>query len=297
MLSLKTSRKVSPVEISVTGIPQLFYGSPVTRYMTTEYEPLALKFAPELYYVPTRNPFENISPEDRGGVYWRAVTGSRRKEVCIQYIVYFTHQRWVPSIFDKFTGKLPGEHPNDYVPIYLYFKNETPVRAVFDICHYEAVGDIDDSHLLPRDRTPKFLIRNFYRGVLPLKDTRGCTLLKGAPQPLSSERLAGWWEGMTSTGSYSDKAKLIIRNKIKNPFQEMKTFRDRAGKLGFLFDLIFRSIENQQVKGPVDDSALVSQAETQLGQYFTRKDIEEIMEKSGVPEYLSLRWGTKFQRI
>jgi hypothetical protein len=51
------------------------------------------------------------------------------------------------------------------------------------------------------------------------------------------------------------------------------------------------------VKGPVDDSALVSQAETQLGQYFTRKDIEEIMEKSGVPEYLSLRWGTKFQRI
>lgn len=270
--------------------------------MATKYDTLAIKFAPELYYAKPRNPFENISPRDMGGLYWRPVENPRtRTDVCIQYIVFFKQQRWVPSVFDKFSGKLPGEHPNDYVPLFLYFEKENPVKAVFDICHYEAVGELDaSSPLFPSDERPKFHVRNFYRGVLPLENTRGYSLLKAVPTPMSPDLLSHWWNGLTSTGSYHEKAKLIIKKKLENPFQAINTFRDRAGKLGFVFDLLFKSAQDVKVKGPQDVSAMASRVEKRLGNKakdFSHKDIEDIIEQSGVPEYLALRGSRKFQRI
>ncbi|MBU7029897.1 MAG: hypothetical protein HXS48_23380 [Theionarchaea archaeon] len=270
--------------------------------MATKYETLAIKFAPELYYKKPRNPFQNITPKDMGGLYWHLVKNPQDKtEVCIQYIAFFKQQRWVPSVFDKFSGKLPGEHPNDYVPIFLYFKGETPVRAVFDVCHYEAVGEIDaPSPMFPQDERPQFHVRNFYRGVLPLEDSKGYSLLKAVPTPLSRDLLAHWWKGLTSSGSYNEKAKLIIKKKLESPFQEMKTFRDRAGKLGFIFDLLYKSAEDVKVKGPQDASTMASRVERQLGNKkkdFSHRDIVDIIEQSGVPEYLALRGSRKFQRI
>lgn len=184
------------------------------------------------------NPFTDISPDDMGGLYYRFV--HQAGAVCIQYIVYFYYQHWVPSIFDKFSGKLPGEHPNDYVPIFVYVENETPTKAVFGSCHYEAVGSITASSELLSDKPPQFHIRNFYRGLLPLGDTRGYSLLKGDPTYLSEEHLTSWWNGQTVDGLYHEKAHLIINEKLKNPFQNIETFRDQKGSLGILFDAIFR---------------------------------------------------------
>lgn len=212
------------------------------EYMAKKFEDLALKFAPQLYYKESRNPFENISPEDMGGVYWRPIENGEQGTVCIQYIVYFAYQHWVPGILDKFSGKLPGEHPNDYVPIFCYFEDEEPVKAIFDICHYEAVGGITgSSELLPQDEGPQFHIRNFYRGLLPLENKKGYEHLEGVPISLSQEHLTEWWNGLTASGSYDNKAELIIRKKLENPFQIIKTFRDRAGTLGLLFDWVFQA--------------------------------------------------------
>jgi hypothetical protein len=266
--------------------------------MASRYETLALKFAPELYYKKSESAFENISPEDFGGLYWR-LAESPHDEVCIQYIAYFKQQRWVPGIFDRFSGKMPGEHPNDYVPIFCYFKDANPVKATFDICHYEAVGIVDDPEWLPPDRNPRFHIRKFYRGVLPLKETTGYSLLTCVPRQLSQERLTQWWKGLTPTGSYHEEAKLIIRKKLENPFQEITTFRDSAGKLGFLFDLIFRSALEFDVRGPPLDAGIVaSHVEEHLdNKQVSHKDIEDIIEQSGVQEYLALRGYKRFQKI
>ena len=143
--------------------------------MATHYEHLALKFAPELYYVRTNNALRNIWPQDLGGIYWRAVPSSVRwADVCIQYIVYFTEQRWVSSILDKFLDIIPGNHPNDYAPIFLYLRDGKPVRVVFDICHYEAVGAINSpSPVLPLSKGPLLKIKNFYRGFSTLDDCTG----------------------------------------------------------------------------------------------------------------------------
>lgn len=273
--------------------------------MATEFESLAIKFAPTLYYEKTRNPFEDISPKSSRGLYWRPVENpDQEAEVCIQYIAFFDFQRWAPSIFDKvykfdeLSGKAPGEHPNDYVPIFLYFKNEKPVKAVFDICHYEAVGEIDaSSALLPQEKGPILYIRNFYRGLLPLEDTRGKKILRGVPSFLSQEDLIQWWNGRTSTGSYDDKAKLIIKEKLENPFQEITTFKDHSGLFGRVFDAIFQTakefqlVEGYRVRGGwrYEITSDLSEVKNQLGdeaQYFSDDDIKDIFTESGVAEYL-----------
>jgi hypothetical protein len=252
--------------------------------MATTYENLAHKFAPQLYYKKSLNPFENITPEDMGGLYWQLVKDPiRETEFCIQYIAYFHYQHWTPSIFDRFSGKLPGEHPNDYVPIFLYFENGGLVKAVFDICHYEAVGAITaTSELLPQDRRPKLHVRNFYRGLLPLEDEKGYSLLKGDPISLSREHLAHWWDGRTPDGSYDDKAKLIIKEKLENPFQEIATFRDHAGTLGRLFDLIFKLKKG----GYTVSLSEFSPEDIDSAEEFVDKNI---LEKSEILEYVTLR--------
>jgi hypothetical protein len=279
------------------------------QHMAAKYESLALKFAPELYFKESRNPFQNVNPEDMGGLYWYVVENpARGADVCIQYIVYFKYQHWVPDIFDKFSGKLPGEHPNDYVPVFLYMKDEKPVKVIFDICHYEAIGAITaSSPFFSEDKGPRFHVRNFYRGLLPLENTRGYNLLKAVPTPLYSERLTQWWKGLTSMGSYHEKAKLIINNKIRNPFQEISTFRDHEGKLGVLFDFIFRSKLDQMTirEKPKKIENISPEEKKKIEKEFSQKDIKEtsqfveknIFSESEVPEYLVLRGYKKFQKV
>jgi len=234
------------------------------RDMAIPYEPLARKFAPELYYkefAPKLHykegyiSFRGITPSDFEGIYWTAVKSSVPwADVCIQYIIYFKEQRWVSGIFDRVAGKLSGNHPNDYAPIFIYFKNEKPVRTVFDICHYEAVGKIDDhSSLLFKDERPKFIVRGFFRGILPLGDDEGYKRLGGNLNFLNGKRLNQWWNGVTSKGIPDKKAKLIIREKLNNPFQEIKTFLNRSGVLGHLFDVIFKA-EKDKKSVPMGDS-------------------------------------------
>lgn len=292
-----------------------------TFFMAVDYRTLATKYAPELYYVDTKNSFKSIAPKDMGGLYWRLATSSVPwADVCIQYIVYFKQQQWVPSILVKILerfsgelGKLPGNHPNDYVPIFLYFKNGKPIRAAFDVCHYEVVGVVNiPSRVLPRDGRPKFQVKNFYRGILPLENGTEYTILGGPPTPLSQERLTDWWKGRTSTGSYDNEAKLIIRDKLQNPFQEITTFRDFESKYGDIFHWIFWSAKKEEQPRKrarkVDTDAVTMRAEKRLGEMkknFSHEDIkaltefvdQNIFEESRVPEYLVLRGSRKFQRI
>ncbi|MGC1122731.1 MAG: hypothetical protein WBA22_16745 [Candidatus Methanofastidiosia archaeon] len=223
--------------------------------LPSQHEVLALKYSPELYYLETKDPFKNICPEDFGGIYWRVVESPVQwADVCIQYLLYFKEQHWVPSSLDGILGKLlgeggklPGNHPNDYAPIYLYFKDGRPVKAVFDVCHYEAVGVLArDSRFLPPDAKPRFQITDFYRGLRPLPEDGKSTYLQESfiPYLLSQERLEDWWKGFTASGSFQEAAKLIIKEKIRNPFQDITTFRDIESKLGKIFDLIFRSTED-----------------------------------------------------
>ncbi len=225
------------------------------RDMAATYEHLARKFAPELYYKERHTRIRGITPSDFEGIYWTAVKSSVPwADVCIQYIIYFKEQQWVPGIFNRVFGKLPGNHPNDYAPIFIYFKNEKPVRTVFDICHYEAVGKIENhSSLLFKDERPKFIVRGFFRGILPLGDDEGCKRLGGNLNFLNGERLNQWWNGITSKGTPDEKAKLIIREKLDNPFQEIKTFLNRSGVLGYLFDVIFKA-ERGKKPVPIGDS-------------------------------------------
>ena len=252
--------------------------------MAINYEALARTFVPRLYYKKSVIPFEDISPEDMGGMYWRLVeTPQHGADFCIQYIAFFYYQHWVPSILDRFSGKLPGEHPNDYVPIFLYFKDGHPEKAVFDVCHYEAVGTVS-SEYLPRNEGPVVTIKNFYRGILPLTNTKGYTLLEGDPVHLDAQQLCEWWKGRTSTGSYHEKAKLIIKEKLENPFQEITTFRDQMGTLGILFDLIFKMyMGNMTVSA---DPRLVSEQDFKKIDQFVK---ENIFEGSQVPPYVVVR--------
>lgn len=273
---------------STEGEEQLskpFYSPASREGMAIEHENLALTFAPELYYTDSLNPFEDTNPEDMEGLYWRSVEGGEKTDFCIQYIAFFTYQRWVPSILDKFPGKVPGEHPNDYVPIFLYFKDETPVKAVFDICHYEAIGNIAaSSPLFPLDRRLRFHVKNFYRGLFPLKEVGHYKRLKKSPIHLDQEHLTYWWNGRTHAGSYDDKARLIIVEKLNNPFQEIVTFRDQGSKLGVLFDWIFRTKmegltvtrtpSREEVR--FDEKKLVSPEENErIRAEFSKEDIEE----------------------
>lgn len=305
----------SNVRQSITmtiSVPKPFYALTRMDGMATEYGPLALKFAPELYYVDTDVPFGDIAPQDMGGLYWRVVERAVSwADVCIQYIIYFNQQRWVShTIFDRFSGKLPWNHPNDYAPIFLYFKNGKPVRAVFDICHYEAVGAVNTpSVLLPPDERPKFQVKNFYRGLSLLESGEGYAPLGGAPIRLTRERLDEWWKGFVFGDTYDGKAKLIIKKKLEDPFKRITTFRDRASKLGFLFHWIFRSTKEYVMRGlPTDVDAVASQIEEGMGdraKYFAHKDVKNVMEfveqnifeESGVPEYLALRGYKKFQPV
>lgn len=281
--------------------------------MGSHHETLAFKFAPELYYMDTKDTFKNIYPEDFRGMYWRIVKNSVPwADVCIQYIIYFKEQHWVPSSLDgllekllRVGGKLLGNHPNDFAPIFLYFKDDHPIKAVFDVCHYEAVGMLDNSIGLPKDEKPKFQIKNFYRGIKPLEKDGKYTYLEESfvPNLLSQERLESWWEGFTSSGSIVKDAKFVIRDKLINPFQEITTFRDYENKLGLLFDLIFRSeyeyvirmrgeledIETvtSEIKAQIDDTGDLSQEDIKGAVEFAD---EHILENSEVPDYLLRRF-------
>ncbi|MBU7036478.1 MAG: hypothetical protein HXS52_00985 [Theionarchaea archaeon] len=254
------------------------------KSLPSQHETLALKYSPELYYAETRDPFKDVCSDDFGGIYWRAVESSVAwADVCIQYLLYFKEQHWVPSPLDGILsklagkgGKLPGNHPNDYAPIFLYFKDGHPVRAVFDVCHYEAVGVLaEGSGFLPPDSKLKFQITNFYRGLRPLTESEDLTYLQESfvPRLLSQERLEDWWEGLTVSGTFQEAAKLIIREKIHNPFQEISTFRDIGSKLGKIFDLIFRSTENIPViRVSTGDTGIVSEIQEKMPD---RDDISE----------------------
>ena len=276
--------------------------------MATHYEHLALKFAPELYYVRTNNALRNIWPQDLGGIYWRAVPSSVRwADVCIQYIVYFTEQRWVSSILDKFLDIIPGNHPNDYAPIFLYLRDGKPVRVVFDICHYEAVGAINSpSPVLPLSKGPLLKIKNFYRGFSTLDDCTGHICLGRTLYRLSDDRLSLWRKGFIFKDTYDKEARLIIRDKLENPFKKITTFRDNASRFGFIFQKIFRSTRDCLVQGTVADSDRVAfEVEEKIGdrlQDFSHADIKELAEfvndnilhDPKVLKYLALRGARKF---
>lgn len=279
--------------------------------MTIDYQMIALKFAPELYYKETQNSFKSIASEDLGGYYWRLVPSSVRwADVCIQYVIFFNQQRWVSTIFDRFSGKFPGEHPNDYVPIFLYFKDGKPRRIVFDICHYEAVGAINSpSSYLPPDEPPKLRIRHFYRGIVPLKDITGYASLGRSLLHVSEGRIKDWWNGFTTKGTIDKRAELIIREKLVHPFRKITTFRDRSNKLGFLFDKIFGIAKEYQVlELPRATDVIASNVEEQVGdrsKHFSHKDIVEVTEFADrnifrgleIPEYLVLRGYRRFHPI
>ena len=289
--------------------------------MANSYEPLALKFAPEFYFLDTKNPFKNIRSDDMGGLYWRPIPSSVPwADVCIQYVMFFKQQQWVPSILvrilEKFSGelgKLPGNHLNDYVPLFLYFKNERPVRAVFDICHYEVVGVVDNSSgFLPLDGRSKFLVENFYRGLSPLEVVTGYANLPALATPLSPQRLDEWWRGLTYKGFIDFEARFIIKKKFKNPFQDITTFRDYESRYGDIFHWIFWLTKKDypiQMRGQIIDSdSIASQVEAQMGDVIKQVSHEEIKElvefvdqnifkESNVPEYVVLRPGRKFQRV
>lgn len=256
------------------------------------YKALACRFAPELYYEDSSDSYKNVTPEDMGGLYWQAVGSSEPwADVCIQYIVYFRQQRWSSDVLERFSflkrflGKLPGNHPNDYAPIFLYFKAQKPVKAVFDICHYEAVGAVTpSSDFLPQDKRPKFHIRNFYRGLLPLKDKKEYSLFKGDPIFLSREHLTNWWNGLTSSGSYDNRAKLIIKEKLENPFQEITTFRNSEGALGSLFDLVFRKMLGE--KGITISGTPFTPEDFEQAERFIEEDI---LREPRVQDYLVVR--------
>ena len=253
---------------------------------------LALKYSPELYYAETKIPFKNVYPEDFGGIYWRVEESPAQwADVCIQYLVYFKEQHWVPSSLDGILKKLLekgerwlGGHPNDYAPIFLYFKDGHPVRAVFDVCHYEAVGVLTGgSRFLPLESKPQFQITNFYRGLRPLPGTGNFTYLQESyvPHPLSQERLEDWWQGLTASGSFQEAAKLIIKEKLRNPFQEITTFRDVGSWLGKIFDMIFRLTEDIPViKAAPNTEAVTSKIQEELHQEgdISNEDIKGVVE-------------------
>lgn len=211
--------------------------------MISSPENLALKFLPDLYYQPTDNPFYTITPHELGGVYWRIVPSTVRwADMCIQYILYFTYQHWAPSILDVLYDHLPGTHPNDFAPIFIYVKDEKMVRIVFDICHYEVVGDINinGSIFLPHMR-PAFQVKYFYRGFSPCVDPEILSPLFYRGIPLDDDRIIYWQDGYTVKGSIHEKAKLVIQDKLKYPFKKITTFRDHASRAGFIFHCIFNS--------------------------------------------------------
>lgn len=208
--------------------------------MITHYNSLANKFAPKLYYVKADDPFRNISPELMIGSYWRKVKASVSwADVCIQYITFFKEQIWEKSILDLYLPMSAASHPNDYVPIFLYLKNEKPVRAVFDILHYDIVGEIDNSTtFLHEDKGPQFQVTNFYRGLKPLENIKGYKCLRRNLKFLDRNLLKQWYEGRTLEGNCVEAAKFVIVNKLDNPFQEITTFRDKSSLTGIIIEAV-----------------------------------------------------------
>jgi hypothetical protein len=208
--------------------------------MTIDYEPLAIKYAPRLYYKESNSAFRDISPDDLGGFYWRTSdTTVSWADICIQYTGYFKQQRWNFSILDQYLRRQIGSHPNDFVPIFLYLKNENPVKIVFDIWHYDLVGEINDpTPFLHEGGQPQFLVFNYYRGLNPLKKIKGYKILKTDPEVLDQDLLKEWYLGRTCDGDYKEEAKFVIKNKLDNPFQVITTFRDKSDLTGTLIEAV-----------------------------------------------------------
>jgi hypothetical protein len=261
--------------------------------MTVDYEPLAIKYAPRLYYKESDSAFRDISPDDLGGFYWRTVdTTVSWADICIQYIGYFKQQRWDFSILDKYLKRQIGSHPNDFVPIFLYLKNEKPVKIVFDIWHYDLVGEINDpTPFLHEEGQPQFLVFNYYRGLNPLKKIKGYKILKTDPEVLDQDLLKEWYLGRTCDGDYIEEAKFVIKNKLDSPFQVITTFRDKSDLKGTLIEAVILAFilkgwpDNYKVKEQRSGEGLSSIALEALklhmrrGAPYNRKPGKEEVEK------------------
>ena len=259
----------------------------------SEIEKLARDFAPELYYVETVVPIRNTEPEDYVGLYWRPVTNPKSaKDLCIQYIAFFKYQHLLPSILCKILNISPGVHPNDYVPIFLYFKSGRLVKAVFDICHYEAIGEINTSFpYFSKDKSPQFQVRWSYRGLKPLKleNDEGYKRFDENLILLDKKTLNDWWEGKTHEGTFVKEAEFVIKEKLINPFQNITTFRDHSEVLRYLLDPIFRKMRKEslvKVERPLA-SIMLPQIEKRLpsiGERVSEKDLGDLLQFVG--EYI-----------
>ena len=109
---------------------------------------------------------------------------------------------------------------------------------------------------------------------------------------LSREHLINWWNGLTSSGLYDDKARLIIKEKLKNPFQEITTFRDSEGTLGSLFDLVFRQMLGEN--GIEISATPYTLEEFEQAKKFVKQDI---LKEPRVKDYLVARKNRKNQKI
>jgi hypothetical protein len=251
---------------------------------------LAHDFAPELYYVETVVPLQNTEPEDYVGLYWREVANPKsEKDLCIQYIAFFRYQHLIPNIVCKILNISPGVHPNDYVPIFLYFREKRPVKAVFDICHYEAIGEIDTSFpYFSREKGPQFQVRWSYRGLKPLRirNDRGYKRFNETLSFLDKKTLNDWWEGRTLEGTHEKEAEFVIRQKLINPFQDITTFRDHSEVLGYLFDAIFRVMRKEKVLKAErllasPKLARIKGKSLNIGQRVSEKDLEDLVQFVG----------------
>jgi hypothetical protein len=280
----------------------------------SEIRKLAHDFAPELYYVETAVPLRNTEPEDYVGLYWREITNPKsEKDLCIQYIAFFKYQHLIPSILCKILNISPGVHPNDYVPIFLYFKHQKLIKAVFDICHYEAIGEIDTSFpYFSKEKSPQFQIKWSYRGLKPLrlKNDEEFKRFNENLNSLDEKTLNDWWDGKTLQGSRKKEAEFVIKEKLINPFQNITTFRDHSEILGHLLDAIFRVMRKEKVL--IAERSLASTILPQIkskspniGERVNEKDLEDLVQFVGeyivdeleVLDYVAVKNQTIWTRI
>ena len=176
------------------------------------------------------------------------------------------------------------------------------VRIVFDICHYEAVGAIKISEsAFPPDEKPRFQVKYFYRGLYPLFDPSHLNSLPIRGIPLDIHRINYWQDGYTIDGTKHEEAKLVIRDKLENPFKKITTFRDNASRLGFIFHCIFNSSKQYPVSDISDNiEGITTEVEHTIHEkklWYSHKDLvtatkfvyEEILSNPEVERTLACR--------
>ena len=124
------------------------------------------------------------------GTYYRVVEDHGKR--CVEYILYFTIQRFTP-------------HPYDYEPIFVYDD-----RVIYDKMHY-------NTGMVPgkwREFTVIFPWNSITHYKIPLSRKLELKL-----KPLTDEIIERWW-------SVPGKGQFLIRQKILNPWSVRTTFRD-----------------------------------------------------------------------